>query len=207
SILSVHVAVLSKLIPPELDAFESLKDIEDAVERLQNLLIQLLALARADGDTAAGDNNSADVQDVAANIVDQYLAQAMEKNVSLRLERLCDHATMRINAPLLTEILKNLIDNAIRYNKDGGFVVVRLKHKDGRSIVEVEDDGPGIPNSELSNVFLRFYRLKRDSGRPGSGLGLAIVQAIAATLNAEIQAGPGYDGQGLRVRVVLPQGS
>ena len=207
SILSVHVAVLSKLIPPELDAFESLKDIEEAVERLQNLLIQLLVLARADGDTAACDNNSADVQDVAADIVDQYLAQAVEKNVSLRLERFCEHVTMRINSTLLTEILKNLIDNAIRYNNDGGFVVVRLKHKNGRGIVEVEDDGPGIPNSELGNVFLRFYRLKRDSGRPGSGLGLAIVQAIAATLNAEIQAGPGRDGQGLCVRVILPQGS
>ena len=207
SILSVHVAVLSKLIPPELDAFESLKDIKDAVERLQNLLIQLLVLARADGGAStACDHQSAAIETVAADIVDQYLPQAAEKNVSLRLERLCKRETTNINSTMLTEILKNLIDNAIRYNKDGGHVVVRLKDKNGRGIVEVEDDGPGIPSSELGNVFLRFYRLKRDLGRPGSGLGLAIVQAMATTLNAELQAGPGHNGRGLRVCVVLPRG-
>jgi two-component system, OmpR family, sensor histidine kinase TctE len=68
-------------------------------------------------------------------------------------------------------------------------------------VVDVEDDGPGIPDAEREKVFTRFYRLSRDQSRVGSGLGLAIVQSLAATLNAEIRMSTGADGQGLRVRV------
>ena len=206
SILRVHIAVLAKLIPPELDAYESLKDIEDAVERLQNLLIQLLALARADsGDPASCDGNSADIQDAINEVVDQLLPQAIKARIALHLEHPAQPVSAKFNPTLLSELLKNLIDNAIRYNKPGGSVVIRLMDEQNHSVIEVEDDGPGIPKSELSNVFMRFYRLKRDLGRPGSGLGLAIVQAIATTLNAEIRAGPGRGGHGLCVRIVLPQ--
>ncbi|HEY2661951.1 MAG TPA: HAMP domain-containing sensor histidine kinase [Caulobacteraceae bacterium] len=208
SILRVHIAVLSKRIPRDIDAFESLRDIEDAVERLQNLLMQLLVLARADGGepiTSGGD--IIDLRQVIKEIVAQHLHQAVKANVDIHFEGPSSPCLAKLNMTLVAEILKNLIDNAIIYNNTGGSVIVRLINKHKQNVIEVEDDGPGIPNSELSNVFLRFYRLKRDSGRPGSGLGLAIVQAVAATLKAEIQAGPGQGGRGLCVRVALPQGS
>ena len=67
--------------------------------------------------------------------------------------------------------------------------------------IDVEDDGPGIPDAEQEKVFTRFYRLNRDQSRVGSGLGLAIVQSLAATLNAEISISAGPNRRGLRVRV------
>jgi two-component system sensor histidine kinase TctE len=102
---------------------------------------------------------------------------------------------------MIHEIFANLIDNAIRYNDVGGSVVVRLFDENGKHVVEVEDDGPGIPDAEKDKVFTRFYRLNRDQSRVGSGLGLAIVRSLAATLNAEISMNSGAERRGLRVRV------
>jgi signal transduction histidine kinase len=207
SILRVHIAVLSKRIPRDIDASESLEDIEEAVERLQNLLMQLLVLARADGEApVTADVDLVDLRDVIDNAIDEHLPQAAKGAVRIHFERPCSPCLGRLNTTLVAEILNNLIDNAIVYNGAGGSVTVRLAAGPNQSIIEVEDDGPGIPTAELGNVFLRFYRLKRDSGRAGSGLGLAIVKAVADTLKADVQAGPGRDGRGLRVRVALPQG-
>ena len=69
--------------------------------------------------------------------------------------------------------------------------MVRLFDEGGKHVVEVEDDGPGIPDAEQDKVFTRFYRLNRDQSRVGSGLGLAIVRSLAATLNAEISMSAG----------------
>jgi two-component system sensor histidine kinase TctE len=104
---------------------------------------------------------------------------------------------------MIHEIVSNLIDNAIRYNNAGGSVAVRLFEDQGMHVVEVEDDGPGIPDAERDKVFTRFYRLNRDQSRVGSGLGLAIVQSFATTLNAEIMMAAGAGDRGLRVRVVF----
>jgi two-component system sensor histidine kinase TctE len=110
---------------------------------------------------------------------------------------------MRANSITISEVFANLIDNAIRYNDAGGSVVVRLADANGRYAVDVEDDGPGIPDAEQEKVFTRFYRLNRDQGRVGSGLGLAIVRSLAATLNAEITMSTGAANRGLRVRVAF----
>lgn len=206
SILRVHIAVLSKRIPPDIDAFESLRDIEDAIERLQNLLIQLLVLARADsGDGTADHGPVIDLRDVVEDTIALNMPIAEKAGVEVHFEGAAAPYWVSLNATLVTEILKNLVENAIIYNTAGGAVIIRLLGRPSQTIIEVEDDGPGIPISEIDNVFLRFYRLRRDSGRPGSGLGLAIVQAVATTLKADLNAGPGKNGRGFCVRITLPQ--
>src|SRR5258708_12785577 len=105
---------------------------------------------------------------------------------------------------MMRESFASLIDNAIRYNDQGGSVVVRLFDENGKHVVEVEDDGPGIPDAEKDKVFTRFYRLNRDQSRVGSGLGLAIVQSLAATLNAEISMSAGATTRGLRIPIPSP---
>lgn len=207
SILRVHIAVLSKRIPRDTDASESLKDIEEAVERLQTLLMQLLILARADGEgPATGDGDLRDMREVVKDVIGEHLPQAAKANIDIHFEDPDSPCLARLDMTLVSELLKNVVENAIIYNNPGGSVVIRLTRDHDKSIIEVEDDGPGIPRSELSNVFQRFYRLKRDSRRPGSGLGLAIVQAVAAKLKAEVQAGPAQSGRGLCVRIALPKG-
>ena len=100
----------------------------------------------------------------------------------------------------------NLIDNAVRYAPEGGVVDVRLHLVDGHPVVDVLDDGPGIPADQLERVFNRFFRV---AGAPagGSGLGLAIAQAAALRNGLRIVLANRSDGSGLRARVYLPGSS
>ena len=202
SVLRAHISVLATLIPSHHEAYSSFKDIENAADRLQRLLIQLLKLARADGGQAAdNDAGRIDLREVIQDIAAKHVPQALESSVDLHFEAEQKPFPNSSNPIMISEIFANLIDNAIRYNEAGGSVVVRLFERNGKQVVDVEDDGPGIPDSEYDKVFTRFYRMSRDQSRVGSGLGLAIVRAFAAALNAQIQMTPGAANRGLRVRI------
>jgi len=104
---------------------------------------------------------------------------------------------------LLREMLNNLLDNAIRYTHPGGQVTVRVGFDAGRPRVSVEDNGPGIPETERSRVFERFYRVL-GTGTEGCGLGLAIVREIAQSHGAEVKLASAIDGTGTTVHVIFP---
>jgi len=202
TILRTHISVLGGLLPKNNEAYSSLKDIQEAADRLQRLLIQLLKLARADGGQSL-DNESGtiDLREVIQEIATKHAPQALEASIDLHFEAASRPFPTQANPIMISEVFSNLIDNAIRYNDAGGSVVIRLSDDRGKHVVDIEDDGPGIPEAERDKVFTRFYRLNRDQSRVGSGLGLAIVQSLAATLNAEISMSAGANDRGLRVRV------
>ncbi len=103
-------------------------------------------------------------------------------------------------------MLKNLVDNAIRYTLSGGRVDLSVQTLDGRMSIVVEDTGPGIPAEERDRVFDRFYRVL-GTGQSGSGLGLSIVQTIATRIGVRITLGDATwaDGRGgLRVTLLFP---
>ncbi len=202
TILRTHISVLGGVIPANSDAYSSFKDVQEAADRLQRLLIQLLKLARADGRQALDqDSGTIDLREVLQEIAASHVPQGLEAGIDLHFEAEQRPFPSHANPIMIHEIFANLIDNAIRYNDQGGSVVVRLFDENGKHVVEVEDDGPGIPDAEKDKVFTRFYRLNRDQSRVGSGLGLAIVQSLAATLNAEISMSAGANGRGLRIRI------
>ena len=202
TILRTHISVLGGLIPKGNEAYSSLNDIQEAADRLQRLLIQLLKLARADGSKPLEQESATiDLREVIQEIAAKHVPSALEASIELHFEAEQRSFPTRANPIMINEIVANLIDNAIRYNDPGGSVVIRLVDGQGRHVVEIEDDGPGIPEAEREKVFTRFYRLNRDQNRVGSGLGLAIVQSLATTLNAEISMSTGASNRGLRVRV------
>jgi signal transduction histidine kinase len=202
TILRTHISVLAGLIPANDAAYSSLKDIQEAADRLQRLLIQLLKLARADGGRSPDrELATIDLREVIQEIATNHVPQALEASIELHFEAEQRTFPTHANPIMINEMFANLIDNAIRYNKAGGSVVVRLFDDGGKQVVDVEDDGPGIPDAEREKVFTRFYRLSRDQSRVGSGLGLAIVRSLAASLNAEIAMSGGAHNRGLRVRV------
>lgn len=205
SILRTHVKALKMSQIESTEALASIADIDAATDRLQRLLIQLLALARAEGAEPSGlALQDIDVTATARAVAEEHASSALRSEVQLRF--IADDAHplfVRGDAVLLAELIGNLLDNAIRYNQPGGSVTIRVVGDGAHVIVEVEDDGPGIPRVEWDKVFTRFYRLVRDQSRPGSGLGLSIVHVLAQTLGAEVLLAEGAEGKGLRVSVKL----
>ncbi|HZN24863.1 MAG TPA: sensor histidine kinase, partial [Burkholderiales bacterium] len=98
----------------------------------------------------------------------------------------------------------NLLDNAIRYTQPGGQVTVRVGYEGSRPRLSVEDNGPGIPETERNRVFERFYRVL-GTGAEGCGLGLAIVREIAQSHGAEVKLTTALEGTGTTVHVIFPQ--
>lgn len=205
TILQTHISVLDALLPASHDARAALADIRGAADRLQRLLIQLLRLATADaGQAPDSEAHCADLRELVQDVAGEFLKAATQAGVDLHFEADSSDLPCRANPIMIREILANLIDNAIRYNEPGGHVVVRLSRSPDATVIEVEDDGPGIALPERAKVITRFYRLKRDQSQVGSGLGLAIVESLAARCNAQFWLGDGARGRGLLARLRLP---
>lgn len=123
--------------------------------------------------------------------------QALATGVDIQFEGPEEPVPIASNELLTQEIAANLVDNAIRYNREGGSVIVRVMAATSGGRLEVEDEGPGIPASDRARVFERFYRIPRRGGPEGSGLGLAIVRALADRLGADVRLHDGKNGTGL----------
>lgn len=210
AVLRTHLALLRRYGTDSAEGRAALDDVDGAVKRLERLLVQLLALARADEDAPAvpAAPEVTDLMQVAMEVAAEQVPAALAQDVEVRFEGPEDGNALRVagNAVLVGELLGNLLDNAIRYNRPGGTVTVRVGVGPVMApLMEVEDDGPGIPEAERGRVFERFYRLDRpgEPPRTGSGLGLAIVHALADRLGASVRLDAGQDGKGLKVTVTL----
>lgn len=183
----------------------TLEDLKQDVERLSRLVSQLLLQARAEPDGAgAQGHDEVDLVDIGREVALGKVGAARAKSIDLSYEAPDHPVRFRGHPVLLRELIVNLLDNAIIYTSNGGRVVLRLMA--GSSIeLEVEDDGPGISESESAHVFERFYRGSASSRSPtGSGLGLFIVRDIAVAHGGSVQLQKPSLGSGLLVRLTLP---
>ena len=117
-----------------------------------------------------------------------WIQVSFANNIDLGIEQSEDAIHIFGNTMMLRELLSNLIDNAIRYTPKGHSVTVRisLNKEQALAVLEVEDNGPGVPASERAHIFERFYRIL-GSNVQGSGLGLSIVREIAQQHDAQIE--------------------
>jgi two-component system sensor histidine kinase TctE len=176
-----------------------LTTLYDGLSTLSHSANQLLALARADSSMSLTDGfRKTDLKPVIERIVERNVDRAVECGLDLGAE--CSPAGVDANARLLDDLLGNLLDNALKYTPSGGRVTVRCGYEASRPYLEVEDDGPGIPESERLRVLERFYRIP-GSGVSGCGLGLAIVDEIARQHDARVSIEPGAESLGVRIRV------
>jgi two-component system sensor histidine kinase TctE len=132
----------------------------------------------------------------------EWVPEAYKKEIDLGFEGPSTPTMIRGDAIRLTELVNNLLDNAIRYSRHGGRVTVRVGASPSPT-VSVSDDGPTIPAAERARVFERFHRLL-GSHKDGSGLGLAIVREIATLHEAAIDLDEDADGEGNRFTVRFP---
>ena len=167
----------------------SLLQLSKSSEAATRLINQLLALARAENQTPSTKAlELIDLADLARSTVQDWIPVSFASNIDLGIEQTDDAIHIFGNPLMLRELLSNLIDNAIRYTPKGHSVTVRtsLNNEQALAILEVEDNGPGIPVSERGHIFERFYRIL-GSNVQGSGLGLSIVREIAQQHNARIE--------------------
>ncbi|WP_208280057.1 ATP-binding protein [Massilia oculi] len=148
------------------------------IDRATRLVEQLLVLARQEATAAEGAvARPVDLADLARRTVADLAGVAAAKGVDLGVQQ-ADPATVEGQPDALQILLRNLVDNAVKYTPGGGTVDISVQHEGSRIVVQVEDSGPGIPPEERERVFDRFYRVA-GSDAAGSGLGLAIIKAIA----------------------------
>lgn len=184
----------------------ALVEVEAAADRLQRILSQLLALARSDDlgvRPAAAGGRTPDLAEEVRQIVSEMVPTAVSKGITIEVHA-GEKIAIRSHSIVLAEILTNLVDNAIRYNRPGGHIAINCEKTAHSATITVEDDGPGIPEEMREAVFQRFFRLQRDSSVPGSGLGLPIVQTMARTVGADVHLGTPASGKGLAVTVSFP---
>jgi two-component system OmpR family sensor kinase len=170
------------------------------IERATRLVEQLLVLARQE--SSAAPHQPVDMAGVAKRAVADLIGVAQAKNIDLGLQR-ADAGVVEGQPDSLMILMRNLIDNAIKYTPPGGTVDVSVQAGAGEVVVIVEDSGPGIPPAERERVFDRFYRVA-GSEAAGSGLGLAIIKSIAERHGAQLVLGESARLKGLEAKVIFP---
>ncbi|NMG73232.1 sensor histidine kinase [Aromatoleum diolicum] len=184
----------------------SLSRIAQSTERASHLINQLLSLARAEASfEKLYAVEQVDLRPLVRDVAQDLFPRAQEKDIDLGVEGTSEPLIVEGNPVLLREMIKNLVDNAIKYTPAGGRVTARTRHA-GAPIFEVEDTGVGIPEADRERVFERFYRVL-GSGEDGSGLGLPIVREIAELHRATVALNPNPAGVGTVVQVVFPRGA
>jgi len=195
----------------------ALLNVVTGVDRATHLVEQMLTLARLEPRTfleshknniSAVEIQHADIQNLhklAAHSLAEIAQTAFEKNIELSLDEMAEGSTAQVmgNADMLGILLRNLIDNAIRYTPPNGEVKVHIHTDNQQVILQVSDTGVGIPQAERTRVLERFYRVLGNQ-ESGSGLGLSIVMRIAELHGATVSLDDAENNRGLKVTVRFP---
>jgi signal transduction histidine kinase len=165
--------------------------IQDEAARLNRLVVDLLDLAKLEGDRRALKREPVDLRALLLAQVERAQPRAAGHRHALSADLDPGPLTVAGDADRLVLVFRNLIDNALKYTPDGGRVVVTARKAAGTVEVAVADSGPGIPPEDLPRVFDRFYRVDKSRARTadtGSGLGLAIVREIVTAHGGRVKA-------------------
>ncbi|WP_347261964.1 ATP-binding protein [Rudaea sp.] len=184
---------------------QAVRRLAAGVERSARLSEQLLDLARLDAVKYAPECTELDLSELIVLVARDFENFARQRRQAIVLE--IETTLIRANVDEIGILLRNLLDNALRYSGEGGRVAVTCRHalRNGtiRASLSIADDGPGVPAGECARIFDRFYRVG-GSGAGGSGIGLSLVSRIAVMHGATIEVGAGLDGRGLGVNVWFP---
>lgn len=176
----------------------ALNQIVASVDRMTHLVNQLLTLARADSEDRATAAEMVDLPDLVTETVAELWDYARARQIDLHVEPTLEHPAFEGNRESVRIMIRNLVDNAIRYTPRGGQVKVSQSGEADAVILRVTDTGPGIAREERDRVLERFHRLAHND-TSGSGLGLSIVQRLAQLQGARLALEEGPGGRGLMV--------
>lgn len=167
------------------------------IERLEAIVNDLLEISKFEAGQIHLDKKVFDIIELTRKVYYQYQIMAEEQDVKLTIDTKYKQLFVKADPKRIIQVLENLVSNSIKYGKYSGTTVVRFYDLDEIAIVEVNDDGPGIPEENLHRVFERFYRADKSRSRKigGTGLGLSIVKSIVEaheqtiTVRSELNVG------------------
>jgi signal transduction histidine kinase len=184
---------------------ELVQAAEHEVQRMRELVDEMLLLAALDRGQAALNAGACDASAVAERVVEARVARARHSGMTLRVDA-AEGLRVPIGEQLLEVVIGNVVDNALKYAGEGAEVEVRVRGRAGEVEVAVSDTGVGIAPEHLPHVFERFFRGEQSRSSPGSGLGLAVVKHIVEAHGGRARA-ESRAGEGAVVRLVLPEAS
>ena len=204
TVLGTYCDLACKLVK-DVEAQDVLKELEAGINCMTKLVNRLLSLARSEPAVAGPRNFTVvDLNNCASAASAAHVPEAIKKTIEIEFHASPQPAPVYGDRSALDELVSNLVENSISYTQPGGNVVVEISVAAGKTILEVKDDGPGIPVDERERIFERFYRIA-GTDQPGTGLGLAIVKEIATAHNATIAVSTGLGEKGVSITVRFPE--
>jgi signal transduction histidine kinase len=194
AVVTAQAYVLAKATKTE-ERDEALRHMEGATSRASHLIHQLLLLASMDMQRPTR-CTTVDLAQLVRQTIAHFVPSASARNIELAVEA-PERVMLTLEVESFHSVLQNLVDNAIRYGRESGRVLVELLPQGDAVMLSVADDGPGIAQEDRSRVFDRFYRAERTADVPGTGLGLAIARQAAARMGGALQMAPGLEGRGI----------
>lgn len=177
--------------------------LSSGIDRATRLIEQLLVLARHEASMAAGVKPEVvSLVEICRLVVEDTIAAAQEREIDMGLSH-ADDVSIEGQPEALRILVRNLLDNAVKYSPQGGRIDLEIRARDGAVDLTVDDSGPGIPAEHRERVLDRFYRVN-SSQTEGSGLGLAVVKSIAEGHGAKLTLDESVSLGGLRVTVRFP---
>lgn len=202
-ILGHAEAVHDGVLPPTRENFEI---IREEAARLEHLVNDLRTLSLADAGELGMSLQTLEPQRLIQDVASLYQHQAQQKNIALELDAAPHLATIEVDPARMTQVLTNILDNALRHTPVGGRIILAARPAGDSIELSVQDSGPGLPTGDLDRIFERFYRAdsSRQRNDGGSGLGLAIAKSIVRAHGGQLTA-ESETGAGLKITVRLPK--
>ena len=187
--ISGYAELIENGMAKEEDVRRFAGEIHKSSIRLLSLINDIIELSELDVMDSEMATTTVSLAEEAENCVEMLQMNAKKHGVDIVIHKNQERGIIEANRDMIQEIIYNLCDNAIRYNQDGGHVIVSVFRKVDKIVLQVQDDGIGIPKKEQERIFERFYRVDKARSKKtgGTGLGLAIVKHIAEQHEAEIE--------------------
>ncbi len=187
----------------EMEKRDLLATVIEESERLNRFIANLLDMTKLESGAIVPNTSRHDVGDIIGSALRRAGKILSGHEVSLKLG--ADFPMLKLDAVLFEQVLFNLLDNAARYSAAGTTISIRTLLNRDHVVLQVIDEGPGIPPAELESVFEKFYRAQKgDHVRPGTGLGLAICRGFVEAMHGTISAGNRTDRTGAVLSISLP---
>lgn len=179
-----------------------IKRINAEALRMKELVLNMLTLSRMEANWQETIDEKIDLKDIILNVFESNKIKSQKRNINIELD--IESAIIIANKEKITEVVNNLVDNAIKYTDDGGEIKIILKNNGDKAIFTVKDNGCGIESKYLNRIFERFFRVKNEKYLKvqGTGLGLTIVKNICAHYNADIYINS-EENRGTEISVVF----